>query len=336
MTEAVVLTAPGTLEVVQRASRPLGAGEVRLRVDAAGICGSDVHGYAGLNDRRPVGVVMGHETIGTVIEMSDGSTLEVGTRVAVNPVVACGTCDQCRAGRDNLCVQRRLYGCCLELDGGLTTDMVVSAANCVPVDASADVLGLALIEPMAVGTHAVRLARVRSGSEVLVLGGGPIGIAVALASMNAGAAVLISEPMPGRRELAEKLGAATCAPEEFRATTTEYELAFECVGVAQTIQDAITKVPPSGTIICLGLAGTTMEVPAVPLVVHERRMLGSSAYTRDDFAETARSVAAQAGNLANLVEHTVGLAEMPHVFAEYHDGRQQAMKTLYLNDAASL
>lgn len=335
MTEAVVLTAPGTLELVQRASRPLGSGEVRLRVDAAGICGSDVHGFAGLNDRRPVGVVMGHETIGTVIEKSDGSTLEVGTRVAVNPVVACGTCDQCRADRDNLCVQRRLYGCCLELDGGLATDMVVRAANCVPVNASADILGLALIEPMAVGTHAVRLAEVRSEPQVLVLGGGPIGIAVALASMNAGAAVLISEPMPGRRELAEKLGAATCAPEELRTVTTEFELAFECVGAAQTVHDAITNLPPGGTVICLGLAGATMEVPAAALVVHERRMLGSSAYTHEDFAETARSVAAQAGNLASLVEHTVSLVKMPQVFADYHGGRLSAMKTLYLNDAAS-
>jgi len=335
MTEAVVLTAPGTLEVVQRVSRPLGFGEVRLRVDAAGICGSDVHGYAGLNDRRPVGVVMGHETIGTVIETSEGSTLGVGTRVAVNPVVACDACDQCRAGRDNLCVQRRLYGCCLEFDGGLATDMVVRVANCVRVDARADVLGLALIEPMAVGTHAVQLARVRSGSEVLVLGGGPIGIAAALASMNAGASVLISELMPGRRELAEKLGATTCVPEELRAATTEFELAFECVGVAQTVHDAITNVPPGGTVICLGLAGTTMEVPAAPLVVQERRMLGSSAYTNEDFAETARSVAAHAGNLASLVEHTVGLAEMPQVFADYHDGRLSAMKTLYLNDGAS-
>lgn len=329
---ALILTAQRRLELLDRCAAELLNGEVRLRVEAAGICGSDVHGFAGLNDRRPVGVVMGHETIGRVVEVKTGAitSLQVGNLVAVNPVVSCGECARCSDGRDNLCDRRRLYGCSLELDGGLASEMVVRAENCVLVEEQANLLGLAWIEPMAVGTHAVRKAEAQLGSRVLVIGGGPIGIATSLAWMvENGVSPLISEPAENRRLLAESLGIPTCSPADLEDMQAHFDVAVECVGSGATVRSAVASVRAGGTIVCLGLAESEVAIPAVPLVVGERRLIGSSAYTKEDFGVTARWVASRSEELAALA-NPISLDAMPGAFAGYVTGELQAMKTLYI------
>jgi 2-desacetyl-2-hydroxyethyl bacteriochlorophyllide A dehydrogenase len=327
---SLVLTAPHTLEVLERDPVPLAAGEVRLAVEATGICGSDVHGYAGLNDRRPVGVIMGHESVGRVVEAAPGVDLAVGTRVVVNPVVSCGECRACREGRDNLCANRRIYGCVVALPGALATEFVVPAANCVPVDPAVDVRSLALSEPMAVGMHGVRLGGVAAGDRVLIVGGGPIGMAVVLGCLDAGATPIVCEPQQARREAAERLGAESCDPAELPGLRLEGDIAFECVGLSATVKTAVGGVRPGGTIVCLGVGEAEVAVPVVPLVIEERRILGSSAYTARDFRETVVAVTARADVLAGLVGLTVDLDQMPRVFEDYHAGRLSAMKTLYV------
>ncbi len=328
---SLVLVAPRTLEVVETERRPLVGGEVRLAVEATGICGSDVHGFAGLNDRRPAGVVMGHETVGRVIEVAGAGALEIGARVAVNPVVPCWKCPACSRGRTNLCERRRIYGCALGLEGGLATEMVVAAANCLGVDPDADVRAVAVIEPMSVGLHAVRLGLPAAGAVVLVIGGGPIGIAVALGCVDAGARALVCEPSPLRREVAAALGADTCTPEELPALDLDLDLAFECVGRTSTLRSALEAVRPGGTVVGVGVAEPEFAISAVSLVIEERRVLGSSAYTSEDFRDTARAVLARADSIAALVgDATVALDEMPGVFAGYEAGETEAMKTLYV------
>lgn len=329
--KALVLTAPHRLELLERRAADLEPGDVRLRVEVAGICGSDIHGFAGLNDRRPVGVVMGHETIGRVTEMglSAAETLEVGALVAVNPLTACGGCRYCLAGQENLCGHRRLYGCSLDLDGGLASEMVVRAENCVRLEEQSDLVGLAWIEPMAVGTHAVRLAAAQPGMNVLIVGGGPIGIATSLACMEQGLRPMISEPMSSRRLLAQSLGISTCAPADLADMQELFDVALECVGSETTVRSAVTSVRPGGTIVCLGLANVEIAILVIPLVVGERRLIGSSAYTKSDFEATARWVTHSSEQLAELC-NPISLAEMPQAFAEYEAGQMQAMKTLYL------
>ncbi len=329
--KALVLTAPRRLELLDQPRAELRDGELRLRVEVAGICGSDIHGFAGLNDRRPVGVVMGHETVGRVTEpgTSATETFQVGTLVAVNPLTACGRCRYCLADRENLCGHRRLYGCSLELRGGLASEMVVSTANCVRLEERDDLLGLAWIEPMAVGTHAVRLAVTQPGMSVLVVGGGPIGIATALACVEQQVRPMISEPMNSRRSLAESLGIPTCTPTELNEMGDQFDVALECVGSGATIRSAVSSVRAGGTIVCLGLAEAELAILAVPLIVGERHLIGSSAYTKRDFEATARWVAGRSEQLAALC-NPISLAQMPQVFAEYEAGHLQAMKTLYL------
>lgn len=327
---SLVLTAPRTLEVLHRDSPTLGPGEVRLTVEAAGICGSDVHGYAESTTRRPVGVVMGHEIVARVAEVPAGIDLALGARVAVNPVIACGECRACREGRDNLCRNRRIHGTVVGYDGAFATELVVPAANCVVVDAGADLRGVALIEPMAVGIHAVRLSDVRAGDRVVIVGGGPIGIACAIGVLDAGAHPIISESKAHRRALAEELGAETCDPDELARLGPEADLAFECGGRTSAVVAAMAAVRPGSAVICVGYGETEITIPVVPLVMEERRLIGSSAYTAVDYRQTAAMVAPRADRLAGIVGLTAVLDDLPEVFEGLATRRIPATKALYL------
>lgn len=284
----VTLKGPRRLALEELEPRALGPHEVRLVVAAAGICGSDVHGYAGVNGRRPPGTVMGHEVAGRVVELGAAvEGLRIGAPLALNPVVGCGRCPFCAGGQDNLCADRRLFGCTPDLSGGYAEAMVVPAANAVALSDGADLDLAALVEPLAVGTHAARIAGEPAG-DVLVVGGGAIGLAAALAARRHGAArVMVSEPLRERWALCERLGFQTLDPRAGPAARGSFALAFDCVGHGVTVAAALEAVAPQGTVVAVGLAEETIAVPAVPLVVGERVLRGSSAYTAAEFADTA-------------------------------------------------
>jgi threonine dehydrogenase-like Zn-dependent dehydrogenase len=318
-------------QVEQAPSLAPGPGEAVLAVTAAGVCGSDIHGYAGLNDRRAPGVVMGHEAAGRVAAVGEGVELALGTQVALWPVLACGACDMCAAGRAHLCRNRRLYGCVPELPGGFSTRLLARAENLVPLPDGVPAEWGALVEPLAVGHHALTLTAPTAEDAVVVIGGGVIGIAAALAARRAGAGeVTIVEPLEHRRVTLAALGLRAVAPED---APSDVEIAVECVGYEATVQAAVAATRPGGTVVCVGLAAPEARVPMVPLVIEERRLLGSSAHTLEDFRAVAAALRDDGVDLAPMIERRVALAELPAVFDDYASGREQAVKTL-MTDAA--
>jgi threonine dehydrogenase-like Zn-dependent dehydrogenase len=303
-----------------------GAGEAVIAVAAAGVCGSDVHGYAGLNDRRAPGTVMGHEVAGRVAAVGAGVDLELCQQVALWPILACGLCDMCEAGRAHLCRNRHIYGCDPGNPGGFATMLLVRAENLVPLPPGVPSEWGALVEPLAVGHHALALAAPRAEDSVVVIGGGPIGIAAALAASRAGAKeVVIAEPVARRRETLAALGFSSVAPEDAPA---DVEIAVECVGHEATLRAAIAATRPGGTIVCVGLAALEVSVPMVPLVIEERRLVGSSAYTLDDFRAVAAALGEDGVDLGPMIERRARLSELPEVFEDYAEGRETAVKTL--------
>jgi 2-desacetyl-2-hydroxyethyl bacteriochlorophyllide A dehydrogenase len=326
----LVFHGPGKLSVEETAARRLEPGEVRLAVHSVGVCGSDVHGYAGVNARRVPGMVMGHEAIGIVEELGPGvQGPPLGTAVTVNPVTACSVCEQCLCGLENICPNRRIYGCVLDLPGAYAESFVVRADNVVPFGGPAPLEWGSLAEPLAVGYHAVALAQVERGSHALVVGGGPIGLGAALAARRAGAArVVVSEPNAHRRGVAERLGLETVDPTEGPPPAGAFPVAFECVGHSSTLAAALNGVPPRGQVMFVGLAEETIELPATPLMVGERRIAGSAAYTRDDFRVTSDWIASAAVDLSPVIEQRVGLDGLTGVFDGYASGSLDAMKTV--------
>jgi 2-desacetyl-2-hydroxyethyl bacteriochlorophyllide A dehydrogenase len=327
----LVFHGPGRLTVDEAEPAPLAADEVRVAVHSVGVCGSDVHGYAGVNARRRPGMVMGHEAVGTVVEAgAEVDRLRVGDTVAVNPIVSCGECQFCRSGAENVCERRRIYGCVSDLPGAYAESFVVKAENAVFFHGPGPLEWGALVEPLSVGAHAARVGKIGEGTEsVLVVGGGPIGIAAAIAARRRGAGrVVVSEPLAHRREVAERLGFETLDPTTDEAARSAFAVAFECVGHSPTLAAALAAVPPKGRVVFVGLAEETIDLPTTPLMVGERTIAGSSAYTAADFRDTAAWIAGSEEDLGPIVERRVDLDGLPDVFAGYADGSLDAMKTL--------
>jgi L-iditol 2-dehydrogenase len=157
--------------------------------------------------------------------------------------VACGACAACAAGADNLCAERRLYGCVLGLDGAFADHVDVRAENVVALAGPAPPAWAALAEPLAVGAHAARIGGIGPGSRVVVVGGGPIGAGAAWAARRAGAReVLVSEPDLHRREVLGRLGLEAVEPSAVAPGAAD--VALECVGVPATVAAALEAVAP--------------------------------------------------------------------------------------------
>jgi 2-desacetyl-2-hydroxyethyl bacteriochlorophyllide A dehydrogenase len=325
----LVFHGPRQLAVEDAPEPTVRADEVRIAVHSVGICGSDVHGYAGVNSRRQPGMVMGHEAAGIVTERGAAvDSVDVGTSVVVNPITTCGECALCLGGDENLCERRRIYGCVLELPGAYAESLVAKAANVVPFAGRAPLEWGALAEPLSVGAHAARIAALPPNEDVLVVGGGPIGLGAALAARRRGARrVVVSEPLAHRRAVAERLGLETHDPTAGEVPV-RFRTAFECVGHSATLAAALNAVPPKGLVMFVGLAEETIELPATPLMVGERRITGSAAYSRGDFRETAAWIASGEEDLSPLIENRVDLDALPEAFREYADGSLEAVKTL--------
>jgi 2-desacetyl-2-hydroxyethyl bacteriochlorophyllide A dehydrogenase len=312
---------------------------VRVATHAVGICGSDVHGYVGANDRRVPDMVMGHEASGVIIEHGPGvEAPEVGTLVAINPAVTCGECEFCLTpGRDNFCRFRRLYGCVRELPGAFAESIVVRVENVVALDGPAPPEWGALVEPLAVGDHGAALVTGTPAAGVLVIGAGPIGLGAALSAQRRGAGrVVVSEPQPHRRAVAEALGLQTHDPLAEGAPLERFGAVIECVAAPATLRAALDLVEPGGEIIMVGLGELELPLPMTPLVVGERAIRGSFNYTRESFADVARWVMSQEVDLGPIIESRVDLDGVVDAFAEYAAGTRVATKTLFTPGESAL
>ena len=270
-------------------------GMVLLRLRRVGICGTDLHyfqhGYcAAFVPTRPF--ILGHELTADVAALGAGVTAPaVGQRVTVNPARACGFCAYCKGGRPNLCRKTIMLGSASTTpptDGAFAEFVVVRADQChILPPGMDDGLG-AMMEPLAVALHAVKQAGAVSGRRVLVTGGGPIGLLVALTARAFGAVpVALSDIVPTRRETALQLGvdlvldpAAADLPDRVQAAVGDgFDVVFEASGAPPALRQAFNLVRPGGTIVQIGTLGTAdIPLPANQLMVREIRFIGSFRY----------------------------------------------------------
>lgn len=321
--------------------RPAG-GEVAISVLATGICGSDLHGFTGENGRRFPGQVMGHETVGRVAELGAGADgaveggLREGQLVTVNPVIACGGCEACRAGAQQLCPSRRVIGVDPAIRSAFAETMTVPAGNVVVLPETMPAEYGALVEPLAVGHHAAVRGGCGPGDQVLVIGGGPIGQAAALGALRLGARqAVVSEPHPGRRALLAGLGIRAVDPGagELDALVRESlgdrpTMTLDAVGTGATVDDALAVTALGGRVVLVGMHAPRLELSAYAVSTQERALIGSFCYTADEFAQTARWVAETDIDLSALIEGHVGLDGAAAGFTALARGEDQAGKVL--------
>jgi threonine dehydrogenase-like Zn-dependent dehydrogenase len=311
-----------------------GPADVLLDIVATGICGSDLHGYTGENGRRHPGQVMGHETVARVLDDRTGAH-PAGSLVTVNPVIGCRRCPACAAGTPQRCPQRRVIGVRPDISAAFAERMVAPAHNVVPLPPGTPAEVGSLVEPLAVGHHAVRRADLTDDDTVVVIGGGPIGQATALAARRLGAAtVMITELDPARRDLAARLGFTAVDPaaqppaEIVRLLGRRATVVVDAVGVTQTLQSAFECSALGARIVLVGMGSPRVDLAAYAISTEERTLIGSFAYDETGFQETAVWAGAHAADLEPLVDARVDLAEAPETFRALADHTLVASKVL--------
>ena len=334
---ALVLRGNYDIGVEERPDPRPAPGEVVIEVIATGICGSDFHGYSGENGRRHPGQVMGHETVGRIGELGSGVTgLELGQLVTVNPVMGCNDCPACASGQQQWCSRRVVLGVAPEIPAAFADRVAVRASNVValPEEMPAE-LG-ALVEPLAVGWHAVRRGAATPQDRVLVIGGGPIGQACLLAARRMGVHNLaLSDVSPSRRELCAGLGARVIDPtagdlaeQVAAALGGPATLVVDAVGVTATVADALAASGLGSRIVLVGMGSPQLDLAAYAVSTGERSLIGSFTYSAAEFAETAAWVGSVPDGVASLVDGRVGWDGAPGSFDDLARGRSTASKIL--------
>ena len=265
--KACALTAPRTLSIIERPEPAIREPhEVLLRIESVGVCGSDIHYY--VEGRIGSQVVeypylVGHECSATVLETGSAvRRVRPGDRVAVEPAIHCGACDQCLAGRPHTCRKLRFLGCPGQIDGCLCERIVMPEACCYPMAPQTAFDQAALAEPLSIGVYAARRARLRPDLQVGVLGAGPIGLCTMLAAKAEGvSSFVVTEPIPERREHAMRAGASWAGnPYEtdvIEAVSADVpallDVVFECSGKQEAFDDGVRLLKPGGMFVLIGI-----------------------------------------------------------------------------------
>lgn len=331
---ALVFHGPWDMTVEDRPDPAPGPADVLLDILATGICGSDLHGYTGETGRRHPGQVMGHETVARVLDDRTG-THPAGRLVTVNPVIGCRQCPACAGGTPQQCSDRRVIGVQPDISAAFAERMVAPAHNVVPLPPGTPADVGSLVEPLAVGYHGVRRAGLTGEDTVLVIGGGPIGQAAALAARRLGAAtVVVLELDATRRLLTTRLGFATAdpanqTPDEIIALLCRLAtVVVDAAGTSSSLQTAFDCAAPGARIVLIGMGAPRVELSAYAISTAERSLLGSFSYDDAAFRDTAAWAAEHAAELESLVDARVGLAEAPATFRALADHTLKAAKVL--------
>lgn len=298
-----------------------GAGEARLDVAFCGVCGTDVHIFHGKMDKRVhIPQVIGHEAAGLVAEIGPGVTnVQVGDRVAVRPLQP-GAPSPVDNGVTHIGQNLKFIG--IDTPGAMQRSWTVPAYTLHQLPAAVSLKHGAMIEPVAVACHDVRLGEVQAGENVVVIGGGPIGLLVALVAVQKGAQVLVSEVNSQRLALARELGLATVDPqqEDLVAAVGKFtdgayaDVVFEVSGTAPGVA-AMTQIPRvRGRIVMVAIHSEPKPVDLFRFFWRELRLIGARVYEAEDFDEAIRIVAAGNFPLDRLISQVAPLAEVQTLF----------------------
>jgi threonine dehydrogenase-like Zn-dependent dehydrogenase len=277
---------------------------------------------------------MGHETVGRIAAL-DKPTLghEVGQVVVVNPAISCGTCSACAVHEEQRCESLRVIGVFPEQSAAFAEYFVAPIQNLIPLPpGTPEYLG-ALVEPLAVGWHAVRRARISPEDLIVVLGGGPIGQAVALAAMRAGLSrIIVSENLGSRRALLERLGVHPVPAEELasavEAAAASSVTVLDAVGSSESVAQGLSLSGRGGRLVLIGMSEPQLDVPAYEVSVKEREIMGTFCYSNEDFRSTVDWLGANVDTAKLLVDAVEPLASGPHVFHDLASHQRDASKIL--------
>ncbi|WSS24630.1 alcohol dehydrogenase catalytic domain-containing protein [Streptomyces sp. NBC_01190] len=314
-----------TVDDAQTAPPP--AGHVRIDVAYTGICGTDLHVYHGAMDARvkPPGVI-GHEMSGRIAQTGPGvSGWQAGAPVTVMPLASCGQCPACRAGHTHIC--HRLVFIGIDADGSLQNSWTVPADTLVRLPDDLRLDHAALVEPTAVAVHDVRRAALQPGEKALVVGGGPIGLLIAVVARRSGADVLLVEPDPYRRSIAEGLQLTAVSPGDDLTDTLDRwtdgagaAVAFEVSGAAAGVTTAVDALATRGRLVQVAIHPQPREISLHRVFWRELTLIGARLYDRSDFETAVGLIADGSIPAATLISRIEPLEHAERAFQALESG----------------
>ncbi len=317
-----------------------GPGQVLVRPEAVGLCGSDYHLFAGEMSDAAGGSqfprVLGHEVGATIAAVGPDCRpgLTDGQRVAMLPISSCGHCYPCSVGRPNACDNFSLVG--IHTDGGLQELLCLPEEQVFPIRASDGALA-ALAEPVSVAVHAVRRGRIQAGERVVVFGAGPIGQCVTVVARELGAEVLLVDLQESRLEIGRAMGAETLrwtSATEVVAAGREWggpggpPVGVDATGVPTAVRAMVDMVASAGRAVQVGMANDDAPIRIGSLTEKELDVLGASCCTGDDFGEAVGVVERNANALARLISHEFVLSQAPEAMHFAMSNPTEVMKVV--------
>jgi L-idonate 5-dehydrogenase len=336
---AIVAHAAKDLRVESVADVALGSHDVRVRIAAGGICGSDLHyynhgGFGIVRLREPM--VLGHEIAGTIEAVGEGvQRINIGDRVAVNPSLPCNTCAFCLEGRQNQCLEMRFYGSAMRfphVQGGFRESLVCQEGQAHIVADGVSLGEAAMAEPLAVCLHGVRRAGSLLGKKVLITGSGPIGALAAIAARRAGALeIVVTDIADGALGFARKAGAdkminIAAKPDAlapYAADKGAFDAMFEASGNEAALRLGLDVVRPGGIIVQLGLGGE-MTLPMNAIVAKELEIRGTFRF-HEEFSLAVALIGKGLVDVKPLISATLPFTQARQAFELAMD-RTQSMK----------
>ncbi|GGM65922.1 galactitol-1-phosphate 5-dehydrogenase [Micromonospora sonchi] len=311
--KALVYARPLTMAIQDIPEPVAEPGEVIVDVRAAGICGSELEGFATQNPFRVPPLVMGHEFAGVRVED--------GKKVVVNPMVSCHNCDMCHRGLVNLCRVRKIIG--IHRAGGFAERVAVPAANCVEVRDEVPFTTLALTEPMANAAHALRLVQAHDPwpQRIGIIGCGMVGLAAGILARHRGVPeVVICDRSAARLASAERLGLTVAGA----TLAGEFDAIYDSVGSAATRAASVEQIRPGGTALWAGLHEAQADLDSLAMIGNEKRILATFCYDQTDFEAATRLVETMSPDFVA----TCPLDEGVEGFMALLDGPADAVKTI--------
>lgn len=339
--KSLIVNNPKELKLVTT-EKPVGDGkQVIAKVLACGICGSDIH-YWELG--QPAGLVLGHEYCCEVVDPGCRKDLKKGDRVTALPISPCGKCEACKSGNEHYCAEtwNDATGTSLARPGAyaeyirLRPDMVRKVPDNMTDEQ------VAMVEPSAVGLHAVHLANIKVGDKVLIIGGGIIGLMTAeFARMQGAKSIAMTETNPARGKSAVKLGAVD---EWFNALNKDvmqklsaysnggFDVVVDCCGNSPAVTTAIQAAKLGGTIVLAGVSMFPITIPTIAVVMRELTLKGDIAYTRREFDDCLELIATKKLDVNKYISAIVGLEEGQASFERLTSGKDKAIKIILRPD----
>ena len=339
--KAMLLSEYKKLDIVDMPTPEFGEYELLIKVEACGICGSDIHGWDGSTGRRKPPLVMGHEAAGIVESVgSKVRNFVAGDKVTFDSMVSCGKCPACTSGNINLCSNRQVMGVsCDEFrrHGAFAEYVVVPEHIAFHLPDGLAFEYAAMVEPVSIAIHAANITQIKLGNTAVVVGSGMIGLLVIQAARLAGCARVIAVDLDDAKlEIAKSLGAdqvfnpKTC---DVTAAVMEYTLgrgadvSFEVVGATPTVKSAIESTRRGGTCTLIGNLAPSVDFPLQSVVTREIRVQGSCA-SNGEYPQCIEYLSRGDIKVEPLITAKASLDQGPEWFARLYEGEAGAMKVL--------